>query len=860
MAMVAGDTPRPHGPAAQALVWDVWPQTSESALENLADHHEGLKSAWNDHGDATKTRMLVQGEHLRGAAGDAHQEAMQTHAGFAYDASDYHKGISTSVRAYYSATVEFKFHLTRLADEAEPVWQRAIASRVPGALQAVYDKYRGQVAEIHATALGRLAEAPAQPGPPAPPAHGKPAQAVDSKKKLPGNEKESPAVDEKKKLPESSSGKEQAVEAETGDRSAADSSNAADAPYKLPEDRTTANASDFNHAEANAAAVSPATDTSSSAIPTQSVVQQMPAVGQAASGLGGGSAGGGSGLGGGAGSLGSLTSGLRPASSATSGAGTGLRAAGVASPSGFTGAGAAAGSAGAAVSPSAMGASPFGAPLGGAATSSFGAGLSSGLGGPGAVSPAVPARSALPFAGQQVAAAAGPVSGSLSGTPAGLATGAAGVAVVDAAAPVSGGGAVASAPPMMGPMPLGAAAAGGAAGAGGAAAAQPLAPYSAPGGGAGAGVSSSTVPAGGGAQPGAAGAAAGPSGAGGTAPPVMAGAGSSGSAAGLAASQQDGNPDLAAAVRVLADVVRGTQASGELQVISWAVGVLRTPVGPQMVLANSVGGGAYIPARVFVPATARMAVLDPALPMGWADDFMGCQSPLRILAAHAERLSEFVAGVSVSAVATSEPYPRRRPETGDFAMIATKDILETPGEPARMDGAHLHRLAVVDPGLARRVGAVDRGGEFTTFASAHITRAVMEVAFAADETGQPLAGREDGEILERVNAGTADDAAWQAWQAHVRGRDGGAVLLPEIHAPQDVDDSAASVQSRMFYRRFYRMGRVAELVQCWRVRPVSLADLVYCGVAAGAGGQVGAVLAALEQQLATRNAVAGRTA
>ncbi len=339
---------------------------------------------------------------------------------------------------------------------------------------------------------------------------------------------------------------------------------------------------------------------------------------------------------------------------------------------------------------------------------------------------------------------------------------------------------------------------------------------------------------------------------------MVTGAGSSASAAGLAASQQDGNPDLVAAARVLADVVRGTQASAELQVISWAVAVLRTPVGPQMVIANSAGGGGYIPARVFLPATVRLAVLDPALPMGWADELMGCPSPVRILAAHAERLAEVVAGVSVSAIATSEPYPRR-PEVGDFAMLATKDILEASGEPPRLDGAHLHRLTVVDPGLARRVAALDRGAEFSTFAAAHVTRAVMEVAFVADDTGQPLAGREDGEILEAVNAGTADETRWQAYQAFVRSRDGGAVLLPEIHAPQDFDSSAASAQGRMFYRHFYRMGRVAELVNCWRARPVSLAEMVYCGVAAGAGGQVGAVLAALEQQLAARNAVAALT-
>ena len=57
---------------------------------------------------------------------------------------------------------------------------------------------------------------------------------------------------------------------------------------------------------------------------------------------------------------------------------------------------------------------------------------------------------------------------------------------------------------------------------------------------------------------------------------------------------------------------------------------------------------------------------------------MGCQSPTLILREHAARLAEFVAGVRLSAVATSEPYPRR-PESGDFALVAAKEALADSG-------------------------------------------------------------------------------------------------------------------------------------------------------------------------------------
>ena len=74
-------------------------------------------------------------------------------------------------------------------------------------------------------------------------------------------------------------------------------------------------------------------------------------------------------------------------------------------------------------------------------------------------------------------------------------------------------------------------------------------------------------------------------------------------------------------------------------------------------------------------------------------------------------------------------------------------------------------------------------------------------------------------------------------------------MLPEIHAPRDRDASSASTDARLWYRHYYRMGRIIDLVGCWRSQPVSLADVTYCGIAAGYGSVVAGVIPAMEQQL-----------
>jgi hypothetical protein len=312
--------------------------------------------------------------------------------------------------------------------------------------------------------------------------------------------------------------------------------------------------------------------------------------------------------------------------------------------------------------------------------------------------------------------------------------------------------------------------------------------------------------------------------------------------AATAAAAKRANPDLVSAQRVLAGLVKACQA----RPIFWAVSVLRTPVGPQTLIAGSVGGGAYLPPEVFVPSTVRLAVLDPALPSGWAAPWMGWQSPLAILVDHYERVAKAVAGVTVSAMMTSELWPTQPECGGDFSSVRHEELV-TSTAPPLVGG---HRLTATDPALAARLTALDRGGDITNFVAAQLTRAVWTAAAQPDDTGMPIAVKEDADILELVARGAARGEQWDNYQRDVERRADGAVMMPEIHAPRDADDSPGSVTARMWYRHYYARGRVAEMVTCWASQPVSILDIGYCGVAAGFGAVIAAVVTELENRLA----------
>lgn len=301
------------------------------------------------------------------------------------------------------------------------------------------------------------------------------------------------------------------------------------------------------------------------------------------------------------------------------------------------------------------------------------------------------------------------------------------------------------------------------------------------------------------------------------------------------------NPDKVSAQRVLAGLVKACPA----RPISWAVSVLRTPVGPQTLIAGSVGGGAYLPPEVSVPSTVGLAVLDPALPSDWAAAWMGWQSPLAILVDHYERISKVVAGVTVSAMITSELWPNRPGCGGDFSAVRHEELVMSTAAPL----AGGHRLSATDPALATRLTALDSGGDVTNFVAAQLTRAVWTAAAQPDDTGAPIAVQEDADILALVASGAARAKHWDNYRRDVECRADGAVTMPEIHAPRDADDSAGSVTARMWYRHFYARGRVAEMVSCWASQPVSILDIAYCGVAAGFAAVIAALVTELEQQV-----------
>lgn len=477
--------------------------------------------------------------------------------------------------------------------------------------------------------------------------------------------------------------------------------------------------------------------------------------------------------------------------------------------------------------------------------SSFQSGLASGMGATGGMSGPVtpPPQPAQPLAATQAPVASPGTAGAGMG-PAGMPAGSGwSSAPVDSAgaggghgggsAPIGGGGG------MMPPAGM---------------AAQPLAPYSPPGAGApGAGAAAPnapTSPAGGSSAGGPGAGASGPVGGGPGAPPMLTGnPGSSAGMSALAASSTDLNPDVLTAQRILGELAHGSEASKML--VLWAVVVLRSPVGTHIAVANNVGGGGYLPAAVYLPSTVRLAVSDPALPMGWADVWMGGRFPSKILIDYCERLSKVSAGVSVSALVTTELWAQAPHDfAGDFVGIDHRDALRLVNEAPKLDAAHQHRLAVLDPGLYQRANGLDRGGDLSAWAAATLTRTVFQEALNPDGTGSALVEHADAEMLQAVSSGAATAPLWAAYDREIAQRHDGAVLWPDQHAPRDNDDSDLARAAILWYTHYYRIGRMIELIQCWKNGTPRLAELVYCGIKAGFGTTVVTTIAAMEQHLA----------
>jgi hypothetical protein len=194
---------------------------------------------------------------------------------------------------------------------------------------------------------------------------------------------------------------------------------------------------------------------------------------------------------------------------------------------------------------------------------------------------------------------------------------------------------------------------------------------------------------------------------------------------------------------------------------------------------------------------------------------------------------------------TSELWPSPPDCGGDFLAVRHEELVTSTTPPL----AGGHRLTATDPMLAARLMALDQGGDITNFVAAQLTRAVWTAAAQPDDTGLPIAVKEDADILELVATGAATPEHWANYRREVERRADGAVMMPEIHAPRDADDSPGSVTARMWYRHYYARGRIAEMVTCWASQPVSILDIAYCGVAAGFGAVAAAVVTELETRL-----------
>ena len=332
--------------------------------------------------------------------------------------------------------------------------------------------------------------------------------------------------------------------------------------------------------------------------------------------------------------------------------------------------------------------------------------------------------------------------------------------------------------------------------------------------------------------------------------PVVA-ATSGGTTAGMLP-ERDPNPDLAVARRVLTGLILGAAAAPDPVVVDWAVSVLNTSMGKQVVIASSMGGGGYIPATVALPADARLAVTDRALPMGWAALFCGWPSPVDILVAHSEKVAERLAGVSISAIAAThsgQSSAYRPAGLADYATVSLADVLKAGGTAPLFGGGYQHRMVSADPDLAQRVSMVDRGGDATIELASQMTAAVVRAAQEESlHTGTALVDPADIDVLSRLGNGAVID--WAEHYHQVSQRENNAMFYPSIKAaPRDLDDSQTSINSRAVYQHYYRMGRLVELVRCWQHTPPSVLDIAYCATTAGFGATVAHVTSAWEQHL-----------
>ncbi len=809
-----------EGPFAKAIKAGRRPPDSlVQFLDELHEFHAGVARDLDDAIGTSKNTYRPQfAEALKGAAGDAllaaHDE--NTHLwGTHYDQH------TSAARAAYQAshhTQVLQGLIDNTAEAGQEAFNKAVKSRNPAAAMQVWTTYSQQADNDVAESVKQVTQALS--GKFTIPQNGPGSQKTPDGKQSDGKQsddkKDNKGKDaEKGSTPDAS----QTTTPTKGGKATADASQ----PGATPDaDQTTTK---------NPLAPGTPGDATQTATAPNSGASQMPMTGMPTSA--GGGSGGGRGGGSGGGGMGSGMSGLGSSMKPPSGLG---------SPGGMPGSGGMPGgmpsgggmSSGASTSPASA------SPLANAG-SSFQSGLASGMSatGGGGASPVSPVSQSLSQQQAAAAYAAQPPVGAapqIGSTPAGVPMGGG-----PSGGDMGGGGAPAQSSPTGAPM-----GGGGMMPPAGAMAGGPMAPYSAPGAGAAgatpAAPSAATSPA-------SSGASASSGGGGPAAGPVMAaGHGSAGAASGLVSSGTEVNPDLLLAQRVLGGLVRACENWPSL--IVWAVSVVKTPVGSQIIIATSAGGGGYVPPTVVLPTTARLAVVDPVLPFGWAAPWMGCQKPSKILADHFELFRKKTGGAQLSAMVTTELWPQAPDGVQDFLGIQHRDALSLVSEAPRLDGGHQHRLAAFDPSLAHRVANLDKGADVSAWAAANLTAAVINAAHAEpDVSGDKLVTDDELAVLQSVHRGTADAVGWGLYDSLVRQRHNGVLEWPEVHAPQDFDGSALNVTMAQTYRKYFRMSQIVELVRCWKFSPPPLADLAYCGIHAGFGATVVAKVGELEQQL-----------
>ncbi|MGB0971370.1 MAG: hypothetical protein ACPGVG_10455, partial [Mycobacterium sp.] len=571
-----GDLQPPPGVGAGLAIGGYWPSISETDIQDIADEHGAAAKSFSDYADMLQMQLAQSSELLEGQGGTARIALLTTARDHAVKSADHTQSKVVTAEDYKSTVVGLKRELITIGDDAQKDWEKARSSK------RVFDPtlYQDEAATAYSTALKDVAKAP----PPLP----MPSEDAEN-----ANTGEQPSAGKDELKPGEALPGEKQVDPDTTEAEATFASDRKGdelGPFEsLPDEESgTAPLGNTDDSERPVTEITGATNDQSG----------LPLGGAPVGGMGGAGmpSGGAS-----AGSLGSQLGSVKPPQVPSSGASS-LGGKSLAD---------------AATKPASSLSDAFGgsnSPLSSAANN-FQTGLASGMGSSGAVSPPLEK-----FTGPQHPAAslsapgpqAAPVVPAQGGPPASAGAG---------LGPVMGGGGMA--PPMMPP---------GGAGAGGGA----LPPYVPPGAGTGAAVppaGASTGPASGSSAPGSVQQSGGPA-AGGA--PVVAGSGA-GAAAGLP--DVEVNPDLLLAQRVLDGLVRGTNATSETfngGWIRWAVSVLQTPAGDtRTVIASSVGAGLYLPEGVVFPVTAQLATLDPALPWGWGNLFMGWDKPTSVLTAHA---------------------------------------------------------------------------------------------------------------------------------------------------------------------------------------------------------------------------------